>query len=207
VKCITKLKEEKQMLKLNMTIMHQGISFNFETEVQKDTPHTFEVGEEQLGDKLFYILCGVETPPTPQSFLETTRVLPTKFKHPCTIADIVDTLEQVDRSPSESNNVLALGDPGMFVKGTVQKNIYAAIRARFSKEKAKEMTLETLSKFSTLDPKAKLKTLTNEQLYILAQARSSHRTPKLIVINKLHFLKEIEIDHTQWQDAYIVVVA
>ena len=198
------------MLELALTIEHLGTDFKFNANIEQGKPHTFQVGEEQLGDKLFYALCGVEPLPPQKELLEVLRYKHEQPKISNKLMGIIDTLDQVDFSHTPSNNVLALGCQNMFLspRTTVEKNIYQVLRARYSRQESKQKAQEILEHYSTkgLFAKQKLRNLTFEQLYKLSLARAYFREPKLVVINKLHFLKQLEIDYTQWKDCYLIII-
>ncbi|MCL2850983.1 MAG: hypothetical protein FWE01_01305 [Firmicutes bacterium] len=195
------------MLKINLKIVHQGIPFIFSAEIEQGKPHTFEIGEEQLADKLFFLLSGLKPLPPQQSLLQTMRYQHPDIVVPKGIDEISDSLDIVNFSRSSLNNVLAIGDPTMFLsKGTsVYKNVYTVLRARDTKVDAKQKTDEVIKHYQ-LDPKSKLKNLSDNQLLALSLARSHFRVPKFIIVNKLYFLKNLEINFDKWKDSYVVVI-
>jgi len=198
------------MLKVNLEVEHHGTLFTFTAEVQKGIPHTFEIGETQLADKLFHTLCGLTKSKNPQENPEKTpKEITKKYPPPIKTLALIDTDNQLNLSKSPENNILALGDPTMFLapSSSIKKNIYRALRSRHSRPDSKQKTSELLSTyFPNTSPKTKLKTLDSNQLLTLSLARSHYRTPKLIIINKLHFLKSLEINLSLWKNCYILTI-
>jgi ABC-type iron transport system FetAB ATPase subunit len=158
--------------------------FIFNIEIKKGEPYTFEVGEKELADRLFYVLCKLDT------------------NYDGTIGDPDN---EIDFSNTPQNNVLALGDRTLFINGTIYRNIYLPLRARHNRAEAKQKTQEIIKTYN-LNPKQKMKTLSDDEILTLALARAHFREPKLVIINRVesYITPETEIDYSRWSDSYII---
>lgn len=137
------------MLKIDISFRHNGELFAFKVEIEEGGRHIIEVGERMLADKLFFVLCGLDK-------------------------EFDGVMKGADWSHTKANNILALGDSSMFLKGSVQKNIYKALRTRMKRAEAKQKTQEVINIYN-IDESS---TLMN-----IALARAHFRDIKLIVAN------------------------
>lgn len=104
------------------------------------------------------------------------------------------------------DNVLALGDSTMFLRGlSVRHNIYKVLRFRNNRKTAKKKTTEAL-KIYKLNPKTKIKHLSPAELLNVALARAHFRKPELVVVKKYGYLADIDVDLSRWGDVFIVVI-
>jgi len=170
------------MLTIDIKFKLREIDFEFKAEVKPGETHTFNVGEESLADKLFWVLCGLD------------RKYEGKVEG-----------EGVCFNASTWNNVLALGDVTMFIGGTIRRNIYKALRVRANRKTAKQRTEEVIRLYD-LQVLAGLKTkhLSDEELLHVAIARAHFRKIALVVVKDK---KSYNIDYTKWPDAYILRVS
>jgi len=106
-----------------------------------------------------------------------------------------------------TDEVLALGDTTMFLRGrSVRHNIYKVLRLRTNRADAKQKTDEVISMFG-LNPKTKVKKLSEGELLSLALARSYFRTPELVVIKKFGgYLERLDVDTKKWSESFVVVI-
>ncbi|MCL2755891.1 MAG: hypothetical protein FWE45_02450 [Firmicutes bacterium] len=163
--------------------------FTFDALVKKGDPYIFEIGEEQLIDKIFYKLCGLDN-------------IGVEFA--CVVAD------QLDFSKSSSNNILALGDSGMFLPNkTVGANLYKAYRARMKKIDAMRKVIEVLDIYGLSDiANVKIKKLDEGRLIDVALARAHVRNPLLVVVKRVggYISCQTEIDFTKFEQSYIIEI-
>jgi len=169
------------LLLINIKFKFKDLDLEFKADIERNKPYTFEIGEEMLSDKLFWILVGLDK----------------NYE-----GEI--TGEGVCLNASSWNNVLALGDKGMFIRGTVYKNIYKALRVRSKRAEAKNRALEVIKLYNLeLLSSIKIHLLTDEELLRVATARAHYRKIALVVAKS----KEIgKIDFTKWQDSYIIKI-
>jgi ABC-type nitrate/sulfonate/bicarbonate transport system ATPase subunit len=158
------------------------MKFDFTDLVERGKPYTYNVGERALADKLFWVLCGLD-------------------------AGYTGTIsgDGLCFNRSSFNNVLALGDRTMFIRGSVRRNIYKALRLRTDKKTAMARTdevigLYNLRKLETFN----VKLLTGEELITVALARAHFRKIGLVVFNKVS--TNVEIDLQKFSDAYIITI-
>ena len=181
------------MLLIDIAFKHREIDFKFNAIVQRTKPesdleankqriHTFTIGEPALADKLFWVLCGLD-----KNFTGTING------------------EGICFNSSSFNNVLAIGDRSMFVHGTIERNIYKALRTRTDKKTAKQRTQEVLRLYD-IERLAKLKPihLEDDELVTVAFARAHFRKIGLVVYKKMS--QTTEIDLRKFNDAYIIVI-
>ena len=170
------------MLSIDIKFKLREIDFEFKTVVQRGEPYTFNVGEESLADKLFWVLCGLDG------------------KYEGKIEG-----EGVCFNASTWNNVLALGDVTMFIRGTIRRNIYKALRVRADRKTAKQRTEEVIKLYG-LEVLAGLRTkyLSDEELLRVAIARAHFRKIAFVVVKDK---ESYQIDCTKWPDAYIIKIA
>ena len=170
------------MLFIDIKFTLKDLEYPFSASVRRGEVHTFDVGEASLADKLFWVLCGLDP----------------------IYSGKIDG-EGLCFNASSWNNILALGDRSMFIRGSVRRNIYKALRIRANKETARQRTeeviklygLEKLSKF-------KISLLDDEELINVAQARAHYRKIGLVVFKKLSL--NAEIDLAKFRDSYIIVI-
>ena len=106
-------------------------------------------------------------------------------------------------------NILALGDKTMFIRGSVSRNIYKALRFRSNKKTARSQLETALDEYSLRDiAQRNIKQLSDEQLFAVALARSHFRTADLLVVKKIggYIKKETKINFEKWPDAYIIEI-
>jgi len=148
-------------LKIDVAFKYLGQDFEFKASLNPGQKHVFEIGERGLCDKLFYVLCGLDK-------------------------DYKGGLEGADWSESKTNSVLALGDRTMFVRGTVETNIYKALRSRMGRGEAKQKTQEVIGIYlpELCAGETITKALVTEfNMLKVALARAHYRDIKLVVIN------------------------
>jgi len=166
------------LLSIDITFTFKDTEFSFKAEIELNKPYTFEIGETALTDKLFWVLVGLD-----KSYKGKING------------------EGICFNPSSWNNVLALGDKTMFVRGSVYKNIYKALRVRANKKAALERTEQVIDHYDLRHlSKLNIKLLTQEELLRVAVARAHFRKIALIVA------KECEIDFSKWKDSYIIKI-
>ena len=184
------------MLTIDIKFKLREIDFEFKAQIKRGESHTFKVDEESLADKLFWILCGLDT------------------KYEGKIEG-----EGVSWGASTWNNVLALGDTSMFISGTARRNIYKAIRVRADRKTAKQRTEEVIRLYG-LEVLAGLKTkyLSDEELLRVAIARAHFRKIGLVIVKGKDFCEIdcsthneeqrflLENCYAKWPDAYILKV-
>jgi len=170
------------MLAIDIKFKLKDMDFEFKADVKRGVPYKFEVGERILGDKLFWVLCGLD------------RGYEGKIEG-----------EGLSFNASSFNNILALGDRSMFVRGNVRRNIYKALRVRAHRKIAKARTEEVI-KLYHLERIESFKTdlLDDKELLNVALARAHYRKIGLVVFNKA--AAPVEIELTKFSDAYIVIV-
>jgi len=170
------------MLNIDISFKLNDIDFAFNTQVKRGDVYTFEVGEPILADKLLWVLTGLD------------KGYSGKIEG-----------EGVCWNASSWNNVLALGDPTMFVRGSVRRNIYKALRVRADKKTAMARTEEIIEKYG-LQVLAGLnvKLLSDEELLRVAVARADYRKIALVVWKKSADAGEIDL--SKWADAYILTI-
>ena len=113
------------MLAIDIKFKLKDMDFEFKADVKRGVPYKFEVGERILGDKLFWVLCGLD-----RAYTGTIEG------------------EGICFNASSWNNVLALGDRSMFIRGTVRRNIYKALRTRVNRKTAKSRTEEVIKLYN-----------------------------------------------------------
>ena len=171
------------MLEIDIKIKHNNMEFPFKASVKRGEIFTFAVGEEIMRDKLFWALCGINKDYT---------------------GEIKG--EGICFNSSTFNNVLAIGDRSMFIRGSVTRNIYKALRVRADKQTAKSRTDEVIKLYG-LERLSKLnvKLLDDNELLTVALARAHFRKIGLVVFKKLE--EHGEIDLSKFSDAYIIKVS
>ena len=170
------------MLVIDISFKLRDLDFVFKANTKRGEVYTFEIGEPILADKLFWVLCGLD--PFYKGSIEG---------------------EGVCFNMSTWNNVLALGDTSMFVRGTVRRNIYKAIRVRCDKQTAKTRTEEVIALYG-LEVLAglKVKLLSPEELLNVSLARAHYRDIALVLFKNLG--AKHEIDLSKFKDAYIIKI-
>jgi len=164
-----------------MSFKFKDLDMEFKAEVERGKPHTFTVGEPALADKLFWVICGLD-----HGYTGTIKG------------------EGVSFGPTAWNNVLALGDSTMFVRGSVRKNIYKALRIRSDRKTAKERTEEVIEKYGLqVLAGLKVKLLSDDELMTVSLARAHFRKIALVICKKTDGK---EIDLQKFRDAYIIYV-
>ena len=129
------------MLKINLSFNHLGEVYTFDLELKKGEIHKFEIGERMLADKLFWCLCGVDR----------------------------DCEYNVDIDLKK--DILALGDGTMFLAGSVQKNVYKALRIRHKRKDAKRKLAEILGMYDL------------DEALDVAIARAHFRDFRVLIVN------------------------
>ena len=169
------------MLNIDIKFKFRDLDFEFTAQVKRGEPYTFNVGEQSLADKLFWVLCGLDA------------------KYEGKIEG-----EGICFNASTWNNVLALGDTTMFISGTIRRNIYKAIRVRNDRKTAKQLTEEVIKLYG-LEVLAGLKVhyLSDEELLRVSIARAHFRKIGLVIIKERD---GYNIDCTKWPDAYIIKI-
>ena len=171
------------MLKIDIAFRLNDIDFTFKADVKRGEVYTFNAGEPILADKLFWVLCGLD-----KNYKGTIEG------------------EGICFNASTFNNVLALGDRTMFIRGSVERNIYKALRVRAGRKTALQRTQEVIGLYN-LQKLAKLniKLLEDEELLTVALARAHFRKIGLLVYKKLG--NNAEFDFTKFADSYILVIS
>jgi len=166
------------MLLIDIAFRFKDLDFTFSATVRRGEVHDFATGEPALADKLFWVLCGLDQDYTGK----------------------IDG-EGICFNASSWNNVLALGDRSMFIRGSVRRNIYKALRIRADKKTARARTEEVI-KLYNLERIAgfNINLLEDNELTTVAMARAHYRKIGLVVC------KNVEIDLTRFKDAYIIKV-
>ena len=175
------------MLTINLAFKFRNLDFKFEATVRRGEVHNFEkqypdLFEPALRDKLFWVLCGLD------------RGYTGKIEG-----------EGLCFNASSFNNVLAIGDRSMFVRGSVRRNIYKALRLRADRKTAQKRTdevieLYNLKKLENLN----VKLLEDGELVTVALARAHFRRIGLVIYKGA--LEYVEILLQKYKDAYIIVV-
>lgn len=169
------------MLTIDISFKLNDIDFNFKTEVKRGEVYTFNAGEPILADKLFWVLCGLD-----KNYEGEVKG------------------EGICFNPSTFNNVLALGDKTMFIRGSVERNIYKALRVRAKPKIAKVRTQEVIELYKLKKlAKLNIKLLEDGELMTVALARAHFRQIGLVVLKKL---QDTQIDFTKFGDAYIIII-
>jgi len=168
------------VLLIDINFKFKDLDFNFSATVKRGETYTFNVGEVALADKLFWVLAGLDKGYTGK----------------------IDG-EGICYSASSWNNVLALGDRSMFIRGSVKKNIYKALRIRANKKTARERTQEVLTLYGLKKfEKFNINLLEDDELIIVALARAHYRKIGLVVYKKIN----AKIDLSKFNDAYIIEI-
>ena len=171
------------MLNIDIKIKHLDIEFPFKANIKRGEVFEFPVGEPILRDKLFWILCGLKS-------------------------DFEGEIkgEGICFNASVFNNVLALGDRSMFIRGDVTRNIYKALRVRADRKTAKARTQEVIGLYD-LEKLAKLKIdyLEDDELLVVSLARAHYRQIGLVVWKKVD--ETAKIDLSKFKESYILVVS
>ena len=169
------------MFNIDIAFKHNDIDFKFQANIARGKPHTFEVGEQMLADKLFWVLCGLD-----KNYTGTIEG------------------EGISFAASSFNNVLALGDKTMYIRGSAERNIYKALRVRAKRKLAKERT-EQVIKLYNLERLAKfnIKLLEDDELLTVSLARAHFRKIRLVIFKNLN---NIEIDLSKFKTEYIITI-
>lgn len=174
------------MLKIDISFKIKELTFTFNEDIAMGSVFKFDVGVDYIAAKLFDVLTGLDDDYNGM---------------------IVDTDEVVNRSHSALNNVLALGNRTMFVRGSVRRNIYKALRARNKRAQAKVLTEELITTRGLLDiADTAVKSLSNADLLRVAVSRAHFRDVRLIVVNRCetYIAKTDEIQLPNSAVAYII---
>jgi ABC-type lipopolysaccharide export system ATPase subunit len=149
------------MLKIDISFKFKDLDFSFKADINRGEPYIFEVGERALADKLFWVLCGLD-----KGYTGTIQG------------------EGVCFNASTWNNVLALGDRTMFLRGSVQRNIYKALRVRSNRKISLERTEEVIKLYNLEHlRKMSISLLEDDEIFAVSLARVHYRKIALIVYN------------------------
>ena len=173
------------MLKIDLNIKNDDIKIPFKFEVEIGKPHFVETGEPILRDKLFWALCGLD---------QNNR-------------DVSGTIdgEGICFNASTFNNVLALGDRGMFIRGSVRRNIYKALRTRSNRKIAKQRTDEVINLYKLENlAKMNVKLLEDDELLTVSLARAHYRKIALVIAKLGQDFDENRL--SKFSKAYIIVL-
>ena len=151
--------------------------------LQPGVPHRLNINEPILADRIFALLCGLSND-----------------------GEVSFEPNVVNYSSSVANNVLALGDSSMFVRGSVKKNLRKALRARIHDKAQVNKKIQELCHAYNLSPSDKV---TDSNKLAVALARSSIREPKLVVIKRIggYVNVDTEIDYSRWTGAYVIEIS
>ncbi|MCL2846414.1 MAG: hypothetical protein FWE38_01865 [Firmicutes bacterium] len=158
------------MMNIKLSFTHMGTPFDFDIVLEAGVPYRLEIGEAMLCTRVFECLVG----------LDKNCVYEHGF--------------DVSRSPS--NNVLALGDKTMFIRGDAYRNVYKALRTRFKRKVAKQHAGRIIAEYNPQTPLE------------VALARASMRDVKLVVVNRVsgYIGEDDVIAFTKFNEAYIIEV-
>jgi ABC-type taurine transport system ATPase subunit len=166
--------------RIDIKFRFKDLDFEFKADTELGKPYNFDIGEPVLADKLFGVLAGLDL-------------------------DFSGTINGngVCFNASERNNVLALGDNSMFIKGSVRKNIYKTLRIRTDRKTAKQRTEEVIRLYN-LENSADLNInrLNGDELLKVSLARAHFREVRLVIIKNYP-----AIDLSKWRQAYIITIS